>query len=235
MFQRTSDEPFKGELSKGDLPMMNSQVANSQTANSQVATSREFGQPMSPIIQRPGAILETILAHLAMLFLAGAGGDPIAAKQAAASLLSDYGPETEDELCLAAQIVGFSFHALEALAQAATPDMPLNRVLRLRGGAVSLSRESEKAQRRLNERQAARAEDKDVPAETPPPPPIVEKALDLIEDTRTVAAVAKATGVTWTKAYQQRQRATRIAENLKKNQARHAALQAGVKPGAAIT
>ena len=31
--------------------------------------------------------------------------------------------------------------------------------------------------------------------------------------------MAKATGVSWSKAYQQRQRAKRITENMKKNQA----------------
>jgi hypothetical protein len=47
----------------------------------------------------------------------------------------------QDELRLAANIVGFSFHALEALGQAATPEMPMTRILRLRSSAVSLSRE----------------------------------------------------------------------------------------------
>jgi hypothetical protein len=171
------------------------------------------------------AILDTILGRLALLFLSGAAGDLTAARNAAAQMLAAYHPRTEDELRLAAEIVGFSFHALEALSQAAGPDMPLTRILRLRGSAVSLSRESHKAQRRLDQLQNAPRTGSPAKTETPPPqtPPKIEKALDLIEETRQVAAVAKATGQTWTQAYQQRQRANGIAKNLKKNQARHAA------------
>jgi len=176
---------------------------------------------MSLATQYPGAILHTLLAHLAGLFLAGAGGNREAAEQAAASLLAAYHPETQDELRLAAQVVGFSFHALEALTQTATPDMPLNRILRLRGSAVSLSRESHKAQRRLDKLQTARRAG--IPAEAQPnpaqPEPKIEKALDLIENTRTIAAAAKTKGLTWTQAYEQRQRDIRIAASLKRAEA----------------
>jgi hypothetical protein len=174
----------------------------------------------------PGPILQTLLGHLAGLFLTGAGGNQEAAEQAAASLLAAYQPETQDELRLAAQIVGFSFHALEALTQTATPEMPLNRILRLRGSAVSLSRESHKAQRRLDERQKSRREGTETPAESPQPSPGVEKALAVVDDTKKVAAMAKATGLTWTQAYHQHQRAARVAEKLKKDQARQAACHA---------
>jgi len=174
------------------------------------------------------AILDTILGRLALLFLSGAAGDLAAARNAAAQMLAAYHPQTEDELRLAAEIVGFSFHALEALGQAACPDMPLTRILRLRGGAVSLSRESHKAQRRLDQLQKAghAGSPAAIEIQTPQPaqtPPKIEKALDLIQETRQVAAVAKATGQTWTQAYQQRQRTKGTANNLKKNQARHAA------------
>ena len=86
-------------------------------------TSNDKAEPMSPrslpapclAKTLPGAILETILIPLSALFLAGAAGDMTAARQAAARMLSAYHAETEDELRLAANIVGFSFHALEAL------------------------------------------------------------------------------------------------------------------------
>jgi hypothetical protein len=172
------------------------------------------------------AILDTILGRLALLFLSGAAGDLTAARNAAARMLAAYHPQTEDELRLAAEIVGFSFHALEALPQAAGPDMPLTRIFRLRGSAVSLSRESHKAQRRLDQIQKARSTGSPAATEVPQPtqtPPKIDKALDLIVETRQVAAAAKATGQTWTQAYQQHQRAKGIANNLKKNQARHAA------------
>ncbi len=185
----------------------------------------------------PQAVVETILTHLATLFLIGAAGDITAARQAAAQTLAAYDPQTEDELRLAANIVSFGFQALEALSQAATPDMPLTKILRLRAGAVSLSRESHKAQRRLDQLQKARRQGIAVqPAETQPKPaPKIEKTLDLIKDTRTVTVAAKTQGLTWTQAYEQRQRDNRIAAGLKRAEARIAA-QANAAPlGAAQT
>jgi hypothetical protein len=141
-------------------------------------------------------------------------------------MVADYHPETQAELHLAAQIISFGFHALEALSQAMTPEMPLTRILRLRGSAVSLSRESHKAQRRLDQlRQARRAGTADEPAAltaTQQPNRRIEKALDLIADTRDlIESAARDGGQTWTQAYQQRQRARRMTENLRKNQAAH--------------
>jgi hypothetical protein len=180
----------------------------------------------------PAAILDTILGRLALLFLSGAAGDLTAARHAAARMLASYHPETEDELRLAANIISFSFHALEALSQAATPDMPLTRILRLRGSAVSLSRESHKAQRRLDQLQKARRDGLQAQPEatttpqpeTEPSRPQIDKAVALIEATRqAIETTGKNGAPTWSKSYQQNQNAKRIAENLKKNQAAHAA------------
>jgi hypothetical protein len=184
----------------------------------------------------PAAVLETILTHLAGLFLTGAAGDITAAREAAAQMLTAYHPQTEDELRLAANVISFSFQALEALGQAATPDMPLTKILRLRGSAVSLSRESFKAQRRLDKLQTARRAGipTETQAEPAQPAPKIEKALGLIADTRTVSVAAKAQGLTWTKAYEQRQRDLRIAASLKRAEARVAA-QANVAARSAIS
>jgi hypothetical protein len=164
----------------------------------------------------PAAIVETILTHLAGLFLAGAAGDPDAARHAAAQMLGSYHPETEDELRLAANVVGFSFHALEALGQAAAPDLPITRILRLRGSAVSLSRQSQNAERRLVQLQTARRKALPAAAET--------RAEPVQSEPGTEAATASATGktrdLTWTQAYEQRQRETRIAASLKRAEAR---------------
>jgi hypothetical protein len=167
----------------------------------------------------PTAVLETILARLAALFLVGTDGDTQAARQAALELLTAYQPETPDELALAAQIIGHSFQTLEALAQAATPDLPLTRVLRLRSGAVSLGREAAKAQLRLaqlqkNRQQAAVT----VPQET------IATAQPATEPEN--PAAAKSASLTWTQAYQQRQRDQRIAASVKRAEARVAALRA---------
>jgi hypothetical protein len=177
----------------------------------------------------PAAILETILIRLAALFLTGAGGDPAAARQAASQMLAAYHPETADELRLAANIIAFSFQALEALGQAATPDMPLTRILRLRGSAVTLNRESAKAERRLGQLQKARQQAiPDQQPETQPAPaqpePKIDKAVALIHDTGKIADAAKTNNLTWTQAYEQQQHEARIAASLKRAEAKIAAL-----------
>ena len=52
------------------------------------------------------------------------------------------------------------------------------------------------------------------------PEPKIEKAVALIQATGKIAAVAKANNLTWTQAYEQRQRETCIAANLQKAQVR---------------
>src|SRR6185437_2151128 len=157
---------------------------------------------------------QTILHQVALLLLQGAGGDMEAAHRAAAAALSAYDPRTEAELRLAARIISFSLQAIEALAQAADPEIPLTRVLRLRTGAVSLSREAEKAERRLEQLREARqqniAEDTE-PLPEPASSPI-EKPAAQIEDNRKVAAYAQANGLTWTQALKQRRREQWLAE-----------------------
>jgi hypothetical protein len=78
---------------------------------------------LSPAL--PQALLATILGRLVRLLLTAANNDETAARQAAIETLADYQPETAAELRLAANIVSFSLHALEALSQAASPDLSL--------------------------------------------------------------------------------------------------------------
>jgi len=187
----------------------------------------------------PAAVLETTLSHLASLFLVGAADNMTAARDAASQMLDAYHPATEDEFRLAANIVAFSFQAIQALGQAAIPDVLVTRVLRLRGGAVSLSRASEKAERRLEQLQKVRRQGVPVQrAETRPEPvqaePAIAKAVEVIEDTSKVAAIAKSGGVTWSQAYEQRQVDLRIAASLKRAEARMAAMSGAavmVPPG----
>jgi hypothetical protein len=236
---------------------------------------------MSLATMLSGAVLDTILARLAVLFLTGSGGDLAAAHHGAAKMLAGYHPETEDELRLAAEIVSFGFHALEALSQAASHDLPLTKILRLRGSAVSLSRQSHRSQHRLDQLQRDRRTSRaaqpaaalpqeppapqasalpqepaaprpsSLPQEPPAPqassspqasaPPQLpslrqapqapgpsrprdDTAIPLIETIQTSEATGSSSFKTWTKSYQQRRTARRIAENLKKNQAAHLAL-----------
>jgi hypothetical protein len=175
------------------------------------------------------AILDTVLGHLAPHFMASTGNDLPSARHAASRLLAAYNAETEEELSLSAEIISFSFHALEALGEAADPDLSLTRKLRLRGSAVSLSRESHKSQRKLDQLQRARhlgaaaaapqdqavAPESAQPATPPPakPPP---------------AAPA------WPLSRQQRRAAERTAEKLRRKQAenerREVMLRARIAP-----
>ncbi len=96
------------------------------------------------------AFLEEMVAHLLHLFIRGAGGDEAAARYAVLSTLAAYDPEDEQELRLAAEIISFGFAALEALAKAMNPDLPLNAVLRLRGNANAAHRSGHQCQRTLD-------------------------------------------------------------------------------------
>jgi hypothetical protein len=187
--------------------------------------------PATLAVTLPAPILETILTRLLALFLTATGGDRDAARQAARGMLAAYHPETEAELHLAADIISFGFHALEALSQSADPDLKLSAILRLRGSAVSLSREAHKAQRKLDQLQRDRRAGVPQPvpqpkAEEPEPapnPPAVHEALELIECAREAIQAKKHGGMSWTQQFQQRQTAKRLAEKLRKKQAKDAA------------
>jgi hypothetical protein len=185
------------------------------------------------------AILDTVIGRLALLFLTGACGDMIAARFAANQMLAAYNAETPDELGLAAEIVSLQFHTLEALSYASDPELSLNKILRLRGGAVSLSRESHKARRRLDQLQRARrtgtmVQPTEAHPQAAPAQPKTDAALCLIEAAREAIETAKKTGgQTWTQSFQKRLTAKRIADNLKKKQAEHVNLTARLNSAAA--
>jgi hypothetical protein len=172
------------------------------------------------------ATLDTVTGYLALLFLAATEGDMPKARQAAAQTIAAYHPRTPGELTLASQIISFSFHALEALSQAAAPELSLSRTLRLRGSAVSLSREAHKAQRKLDQLQRAGPPEAQpeqaeaLPARASPrldPPVSTEPSA---EPEPTQALIRKDDHGSWSQSYQKRQLAQRMTENLKRNQQR---------------
>ena len=119
----------------------------------------------------PSAALDAVLAHLALYYLAATRNDLNAARHAASTALADYNAATIEQLHLAAAIISFGFQALDALAEAAAPDLSLNRKIRLRGSAVSLSREAHKARRKLEHLQRPRQPaPENLPAQQPNPP-----------------------------------------------------------------
>jgi hypothetical protein len=160
-------------------------------------------------------VQDTILNPLALLFFATAG-DLTAARHAAEQMLAAYNIQSEDELILAAEIIGFRLHALDALGQAADPELPLNKTLRLRGSAVSLSREAHKSQRKLDQLQRART--KPQPAEAAPEPPRLEIQQQ--------APRTPSTPHTFHKS----EAARRITDNLRRNQSAHLNATLPVRP-----
>lgn len=174
-------------------------------------------------------ILDTVLGHIAPHFLAGVDNDLPAARQAASQILGAYNVVTDEELQLAADIVSFGFHVIEALGEAASPDQTSNKKIRLCGCAVSLSREGHKARRKLDQLQRARRTPAPRPeAPAPAPDAATEQAAGLVEFAReALAASAKKGGFSaFTLNRQQRRAAERITENLKRNQAEQARREA---------
>ena len=167
------------------------------------------------------ATLDTILGHLATHFLAGANNDLPTARHAASHVLAAYGAETEEELRLAAEIISFGFHALEALSEAASPDLPAPEKHLLRGTAVNLSRESHKSQRKLDQLRRARLAASKPLEPSPQDKPDPDPAHRLIEFAKDAFGSQN-----WTPTRQQRRAAERIAEKLRQHEAEQARREA---------
>jgi len=105
-------------------------------------------------------ILSAGISHIAPLFMADTQGDEQAARAAVIDLLTDYKPQTNEELTLAADNIHYRLLAADNLKRSLDPELSLPQILRLRGSAVSLSREAYKAQRKLDKLQAARTTDR---------------------------------------------------------------------------
>jgi hypothetical protein len=150
------------------------------------------------------AVLEAMLTRLVRLFLGSAGNDEAAARQAAHHALLAYHPRSTEELMLAAEIISFSLHALDALNRSMDADLSVNQVCRLRSNAVSLSREAHKAQRKLDQLQKAE--------------PLLETATSekSAETSPQTTPSPRPAGQTWTQAYHQRQRDKRLADRAQK-------------------
>lgn len=167
----------------------------------------------------PQAYLGAFILQIAALLMDGAGGNKAEAREAACRMLSSYEPRNEVELRLAVRIIAFNLQIGAALAQAADPATPLLRVIRLRSGAVSMAREAEKAERRLEK---LRADAVTAPVEDSVPAVVeVETAAEApqsgspkpapAEQRQTVGAYAKAHGLTRKQVYQERNLQKRLA------------------------
>ena len=171
----------------------------------------------------PQALLDTVLDRLAPLLSAAA--NPASAREAIREMLAGYRPENANELALAAEIITLQLHTLEALGHAANPELSLNKIVRLRGSAVSLSREQHKAHRKLDQLQRARhAGIQPEQAEAPKPSPKIEKAIAVVAAERPAPLSVPNAAVKFPPlgSFDKLEAARRITENLKRKQAEHA-------------
>ena len=178
---------------------------------------------MSPSPVVTPAILDKFIGLLVPLFLAGVDGDMTTARHAAARMLAAYNTQTEAELSLAAEIVCFSFGALEALSNAMSPDLTPNAVLRLRGSANALHRSAHQCQRTLDRlrKERSRPATAEIAATPLPEPPLTAEALN-ISDYAQTSVQNPMLGL----SRQQRRAAQRKTEKMQRQQAEQARLEA---------
>lgn len=187
------------------------------------------------------AVLDKVLGLLAPLFR-DVTADEDAARDAALATLTGYGARDDRELRFAALAIAFSFGTMEALSQAAQPDLPPNQVLRLRGNANALNRAAQQNEARLEKAQrqpvAETAFDRPAEANGSPPGaagsdadlPASSETADLVAFVRAAwkaekaAAAAQATPPASPPSRQQRRFAERQAEKQRQRELEQARL-----------
>lgn len=180
---------------------------------------------MSHPVAVTAAFLNRILGLLAPLFLAATGGDLAAAREAVRDMLDGYEIRNDNELRLVALTIAFGFGALDALGQAANPELSLNQIMRLRSNATALSRAGHQNQAVLDKLH------KQTESETPPEPdpaepllPSGSEAADLIAFARAAMQAQPRTPAQTTttqpapQSRQQRRAAERQAEKARRRQ-----------------
>jgi hypothetical protein len=167
-------------------------------------------------------VLDLILARLIPWFLLVVPDNREAARRAALRLLGTFQAETDDELCLAAEIISLRLGSLEALSRSAEQSLSVSATLRLRGNANALNRAAHKTQAALEQLRRQRLE-----AEDPPEPEVAEA------DTATEIPAAAPKPQQQPLSRQQRRAMERAAEKARRQQpeklrreARRAALEA---------
>jgi hypothetical protein len=102
-------------------------------------------------------LFNVLVILLTPLFLGGASGnaDFTLARAAAIEMLGSFRIRTPWDLLTAVQTVGFAMAALGSLGLSMTEDLSVNAVLRCRSNANALQRSSDRAQDRMDKRQAS--------------------------------------------------------------------------------
>jgi hypothetical protein len=157
------------------------------------------------------AVLDKVIGLLVPLFMITAEDDVFAARHAASRLLAAYNAETEEELRLAAEIIGFGFGALDALSRSMADGLSANAVLRLRGSANSQHRSANQCQRTLDKLRKERR----IPTTRSKDAPELELAEPATAETLKLSDLATAV----TPSRQQRRAAERKTEKTLRKQA----------------
>jgi len=149
---------------------------------------------MNPVCVLPANVIETVLA-LIVPYILPVTANMQEAREAAWHMLGDYRVRSSEEFRLAGEIISFSLQALTALANAAEPGLPFQKICRYRAAAVSLKRSSSQAQRQLDALRKLPPADGsgETLGELPPyePPGPVEPAADGTTNPTTEAAPAE--------------------------------------------
>lgn len=104
--------------------------------------------------ETPEEVTQTLIHNLAALLLDAANGNLDQAKDAARRAIEVQKPRTEAEFRLAARITAYNLQASHALAKANRPDTADVSATRHCSTAMALTKEADKAERRLRELQA---------------------------------------------------------------------------------
>jgi hypothetical protein len=132
----------------------------------------------------PAPLVHALLPTLISLLLPSLNNDVEIASANARALIEDFDPRSGHEFRLAIRITLFSLQAASAIAQAGDPDTPANQAIQLRKGALALIQEADKAERRLEQLQAARTQ---VQEPAPAQREDLETLVNQIEEFVTVA------------------------------------------------
>jgi hypothetical protein len=186
----------------------------------------------------PDSLIETLILPLTALLLAASGNDNATAKANALKLIEVHDPTTVIELRLAVRIELFNIRANQTASEAGTRDLSPEIATRVTAGAISLTREADKAERRLEKLKTARPQAQEEPRTqsfSPASDPDPERESPLrdpqavAEEIKQITVHAQANGLPFAKAYKQR----KLEKRLALRQERDARLQAASQPAIA--
>ncbi len=174
------------------------------------------------------AVASALVNQLAALFLTATDGDTDTARHVATKMLQSHNPQNDDELAVAAEIVGLGFRSMDALCRSAGADLADKGQSQLIGRAIGLNREAHKSRRALA---ALRRDPPAAPAEPAPQEaaPATQKAAEFIERAcEAIQAAAVSPGKLSAQDLRKRHLVQQMQANSRKAQEKHQAAQAAL-------